>query len=103
MNSGPFLVGAKGFYIKDCIPNFDPKKEEIENVLVWVRLYKLPRKYWDIETLKMIGNKLGVFLKADEALEVNEFNMYARICIQWQSIHPLPKYVELKSIEGVWR
>ncbi|GLJ30001.1 hypothetical protein SUGI_0593110 [Cryptomeria japonica] len=96
-------MGGKGFYIKDLRSNFDPKKEEISQIPLWICLYSLPHEYWDMETLKLIGDKLGGFLKADEALEVNEFNMYARICIQWQAMHPLPQFIELKLGEGVWR
>ncbi|GLJ55487.1 hypothetical protein SUGI_1191560 [Cryptomeria japonica] len=97
----PKLVSPKQQAKKN--PNFDPKKEEIDLVPLWIKLYNLPHEYWDIETLKLIGDKLGGFLKADEALEVDEYNMYARICIQWQVAHPLPQYIELQSGEGVWR
>lgn len=81
LNCVNFLWEVKGF-TKDWKPNFDPKKEEIDSILLWVRLYNLPHEYQDLETLKMIGDKLGVFLKADEALEAKEYNMYARVCIQ---------------------
>lgn len=82
LNSGPFLIRRKGFFIKDWRPNFDPKKEEIDLVPLWIHLYNLPHEYWNIETLKLIGDKLGGFLKADEAVDVVEYNMYAKICMQ---------------------
>ncbi|GLJ36035.1 hypothetical protein SUGI_0723010, partial [Cryptomeria japonica] len=57
-NSGTFLMGSKGFFIKDWILNLTQKKESITEVSRWIRLYNLPHEYWDVETLRMIGNKL---------------------------------------------
>ncbi|GLJ45757.1 hypothetical protein SUGI_0962890 [Cryptomeria japonica] len=70
---------------------------------MWIRLYNLQHEYWNEETFAQIGNKLGTFIKVDEAITSNDYNMYARICIYWQDTHPLPRMVELKTGEGVWK
>jgi len=36
------------------------------SVPVWIRLYSLPLDYWLPESLKVIGNKLGHFIKISE-------------------------------------
>lgn len=102
-NSGPFLMGGKDFFLKDWTPNFNPKTKPIMEVPLWICLYNLSHEYWDEETLREIGNKLGTFVKEDEVILNKDFSMYARICILWQAAHPLPRMVELKSGEGTWR
>ncbi|GLJ09622.1 hypothetical protein SUGI_0112910 [Cryptomeria japonica] len=69
LNRGPSIMGGKGFFIKDWKLNFDPKKEEIDAVPLWIGLCNLLHEYWGTETLKLIGDQLGGFLKANEALE----------------------------------
>lgn len=87
-------MGGMDFYIKDWESNFNPLKTSIDEIPIWVRLYNLPRKYWDIETLK-IGNILGTFIEVDEAIEKKDFSMYARICINWKLFPSLPKAIEI--------
>lgn len=102
MNNDPFLMGVIGMYIKDWSPNFNPKQAALEVVPIQVRLYNFPHEYWNEDTLKVIGDKLGKFLKADEAIERKDFNMYARICIEWKPHPPLPHAVEIRTSEGIW-
>ncbi|GLJ35745.1 hypothetical protein SUGI_0717890 [Cryptomeria japonica] len=51
-NSGPYMMGGKGFYLKDWTPNFNPKEEAIMKTPMWIRLYNLPHEYYNIETLQ---------------------------------------------------
>lgn len=102
-NSGPYMMGGKGFYLKDWTPNFNPKEEVITGTPMWIRMYNLPHEYQNMKTLQQIGNRLGTFVKVDEVIESKDYSMYARLCILWQAEHPLPKIVELRTDEGVWK
>ncbi|GLJ55995.1 hypothetical protein SUGI_1202180 [Cryptomeria japonica] len=82
--------------------NFGGRKFQ-KTLRVRIRLYNLPHEYWNEETFAQIGNKLRTFIKEDEAITNNDYNMYARICIYWQHMHPLPKMVELRTGEGIWK
>lgn len=50
----------------------------------------------------MIGNKLGFYLKSDEAIEKEDFSSYARICIGWKPHLPLPAWLEISTNASFW-
>ena len=76
MFNRPFLMEGVGFFIKDQVPNFNPKQDSIKEILILVRLYNLLYEYWHEETLKALDDKLGKFIKFDETIEKENFNMY---------------------------
>ncbi|XP_057850395.2 uncharacterized protein LOC131060950 [Cryptomeria japonica] len=102
LNNGPVFMGGRGLYIRDWEPNFNPVLAPIEMVHVWLRLYNLPREYWNEDFFQALGNKMGFFIRADEAIETKDFSMYARICIGWKPHYPLPEQVEIITNAGQW-
>ncbi|XP_057852253.1 uncharacterized protein LOC131062575 [Cryptomeria japonica] len=101
-DNGPFFMGGKGLFIKDWKPNFNQLKAHLEEVPIWLRLYNLSREYWNEETFMNIDNKMGFYIKSDEAIEAKDFNMYVRICIGWKPHFPLPNTIEINTNEGCW-
>ncbi|XP_059076516.1 uncharacterized protein LOC131875840 [Cryptomeria japonica] len=103
MDSGLFLMSGVGFYIRDWTPNFIPRQATIEEIPMWIRLYNLPHEYWKEKVFKSIGEKIGRFIKSDEAVDKLSSCMYARIYVMWKLHLGLLKVVEIRSPEGVWR
>ena len=68
---------------------------------IWIRLYNIPNEYWNENTLKVTGNKLGTFVKMDQAVETKDFSIYVWICILWLVAHPLLEMIELIARENV--
>jgi len=62
--------------------NFAPEKETFTSVPVWIHLFSLPIDYWGLASLKLIGDKLGTFIKASEATMQRRYTSCARICIE---------------------
>lgn len=100
MFNGPFLIDGVGFFIKDWVPNFKPKQAKVEEVPIWIRFYNLLHEYWNKNIFKMIGDKLGNFIKEDDAIEQKHLNQYARICIMWKPHTLLPHAIEIRTAEG---
>ncbi|GLJ20083.1 hypothetical protein SUGI_0364500 [Cryptomeria japonica] len=103
MESGSFLMSGVGFYIRDWTPNFDPRQANLEEIPMWIRLYNLPHEYWKEEIFKSVGEKIGRFIKSNEAVDKLSSCMYARIYVMWKTHLGLPKVVEMRSPKGVWR
>ncbi|XP_057873061.2 uncharacterized protein LOC131079170 [Cryptomeria japonica] len=74
----------------------------VEEVSIWLRLYNLAIEYWNEESFQALGSKLGFYIKADEAIESKDFNMYAQICIGWKPNNPLPEQIEIITNAGQW-
>ncbi|GLJ52433.1 hypothetical protein SUGI_1115280 [Cryptomeria japonica] len=87
-------MGGIGYILKEWEPIFNPLKMKFKEVPVWIRIYNLPFEYWDMDTLHSIGDKLGTFIRVGEGVEAKDFNMYARIYINWKLVPPLPKEIE---------
>lgn len=102
LNNGPFFMGGRGLYIRDWKLNFNPIKSPQEEVPIWLRIYNLSREYWNEETFQMIGNKLGFYIKSNEAIEKKYFSTYARICIGWKPHSHLPAWLEINTSVGCW-
>ena len=58
-------------------------------------MYSLPLEYWDEETLKDIGNGLGVFIKVSEETKLRRYTSYARICVHMHVAKALTDSVSL--------
>lgn len=63
---GPYFFNSAGLYLRDWKVRFNPDKEDFNWAPVWIRMYSLPSEYWNEETLKTIGNRLGTFIEVVE-------------------------------------
>ena len=66
LSGGPYMLDGIGFHVCDWWPNFNLETEKVKEVSIWVNLKNLLWEYKDEETLQMIGNSLGVFIKLEE-------------------------------------
>ena len=55
--------------------------EDMTVAPVWIPLFSLSGEYWDLETLRDIGNSLGEFIKVAEQTRIQRFTAFARICV----------------------
>lgn len=78
---GPYFFAIAGLYMWPWTMNFVLKWETFTLVPIWVRLYSLPLDYWKIESLTVIGNKLGRYFKTSEATRMVKYTSFARICV----------------------
>lgn len=59
---GSYFYNSAGLYLTFWKEHFNPDKEDLSIVLVWLCLYSLPCEFWQPEMLANIGNALGVFV-----------------------------------------
>ena len=69
---------------------------------VWIRLFSLPSEYWDLDTLKDIGNTLGEFIKVLEQTKVQRYTSFARICVYMDLSKELSKVISLNWEDEEW-
>ncbi|CAI0451791.1 unnamed protein product [Linum tenue] len=70
---------------------FDPGEGDdvLTNLLVWVRLPKLPMDYYDSVILRDVGNSIGKYVKMDETTRAATRGHFARICVEVDLTKPL--------------
>lgn len=99
---GPYFFNSSGLYLHDWKARFNPDKEDFTWALISIRMYSLPVEYWKEETLKDIGNSLGVFIKVAEETKICRYTSYARICIQMHLTKSLVDSVSLFHDDFEW-
>jgi len=82
--------------------NFVLERETFTSVPFWVRLYSLPLDYWQLESLKVIGNKLGHFVKIPKATMWGKYTSFAHICVDMDISISLLIEIILEVFDEEW-
>lgn len=99
---GLYFYVVAGLYMRPWMINFFLERETFTLVPIWVRLYSLPLDYWQPESLKVIGNKLGHFLKTLEATMRGKYTSFSHICIEMDLSGALPDEIILEVYDEEW-
>ncbi|XP_058775267.1 uncharacterized protein LOC131649522 [Vicia villosa] len=89
MLNGSWFIYDHYLTVKEWRPNFQPKIESINEVVVWVRIAGLPIEYCDSRVLTCFGNRIGRTVKVDKTTMKQERGKYARICVTVNLSKPL--------------
>ena len=60
---------------------FDADREILDKIPVWVWLPGLPLEFWNLTSLKDLGDSLGVFLKVDLSFIKTHRKYVARVLV----------------------
>ncbi|XP_031093091.1 uncharacterized protein LOC115997607 [Ipomoea triloba] len=101
MFEGPWMVLDHYLIVKQWVPNFDPLTDTTEKVLVWIRFPNLPVEYYNILTLRKIGNKLGWTVRVDHTTSLVSRGKFARVYVEIDLTRPLISRFTLE--EKVWQ
>ncbi|XP_074315223.1 uncharacterized protein LOC141651407 [Silene latifolia] len=91
--SGHFLFDNKPLIIRPWKPDIELEKEEIKNVPAWIRLNKLPLKFWG-HSLKKISGLVGKYIKSDTATEEKTRLGFARVMVELQLGQSFPNKIK---------
>ncbi|KAI9082694.1 hypothetical protein K1719_035268 [Acacia pycnantha] len=92
---GPWMIEDHYLIVQRWRPNFNPWKADLQrNVAAWIRLPDIPFEFYNIESLRRIGNLVGKMIKLDRSTSIYEKGGFARICVEIDLQKPLlPSYV----------
>ncbi|KAI9070704.1 hypothetical protein K1719_047332 [Acacia pycnantha] len=64
------------------------------NIICWIRLPDVPFEFYNVESLRRIGNMIGKMIKVDRSTSVYDKGGFARICVEIDLKKPLiPTYL----------
>ncbi|XP_074267269.1 uncharacterized protein LOC141590593 [Silene latifolia] len=98
-HQGHFLFDNKPLIVKPWTPEVELVKHEVKSVPEWVRLHKLPLKFWG-KGIGKISGLIGEFIKCDLATEDKTRLGFARVMIEIQIGSPLPDKVKFLDEQG---
>ena len=76
--------------------------EDMTVAPVWIHLFSLLGEYWDLETLRDIGNTLGEFIKVAEQTKDQRYTSFARINVYLDLSKELPEAINLSLEDEEW-
>ncbi|XP_019236668.1 PREDICTED: uncharacterized protein LOC109216905 [Nicotiana attenuata] len=93
LHNGPWFVLAHFLTVRRWEPKFVASTAQLAYSAIWAHFPELPMEYYDLELLKLVGNKLGQLLKFDTCTSTTTRGCYARICIEIPLAKPLKTHV----------
>ncbi|XP_024159082.1 uncharacterized protein LOC112166461 [Rosa chinensis] len=95
---GPWILAGQTLIVRKWRPDFDPMKEFIGKMALWVRIFGLPIKFFKDFTVAKIGKIIGDVVKVDKLTVGQARGQFTRVCIEVDLSKPLRPFVEVESI-----
>ncbi|KAJ7962302.1 Zinc ion binding nucleic acid binding protein [Quillaja saponaria] len=89
LTNGPWIIVGHYLTMRRWKPEFQPNKERIKHIAVWIQFPELPIEYFQSDFLFEAGGQIGKILKVDKATQDSERGKFARICIEIELDKPL--------------
>ncbi|XP_028792572.1 uncharacterized protein LOC114748366 [Neltuma alba] len=81
LTRGPWIIYDHYLTIRPWEPKFFPERVKIDKAAIWVRLPRVTLKYYDIEALTIIGNRIRETIKVDFNTSCQLRSHDARLCV----------------------
>ncbi|KAI9109079.1 hypothetical protein K1719_019702 [Acacia pycnantha] len=80
---GPWMIEDHYLIVQRWRPNFNPWKADLQcNIAAWIRLPDVPFEFYNVESLRRIGNMVGKMIKIDRSTSIYDKGGFARICVE---------------------
>ncbi|KAI9107368.1 hypothetical protein K1719_021405 [Acacia pycnantha] len=92
---GPWMIEDHYLIVQRWRPNFNPWKADFQCIIAaWIRLPDVPFEFYNVESLRRIGNMIGKMIKVDRSTSIYDKGGFARICVEIDLKKPLvPTYM----------
>ncbi|KAI9107468.1 hypothetical protein K1719_021505 [Acacia pycnantha] len=92
---GPWMIEDHYLIVQRWRPNFNPWKADLQCIIAaWVRLPDVLFEFYNVESLRRLGNMIGKMIKVDRSTSIYDKGGFARICVEIDLKKPLlPTYM----------
>lgn len=80
-------------------PYFSFNADISRNIVVWVRIPKLPPKLCNYQFLKRIGSTIGTLLKIEKLASIHDKGQFARICFELDLDRKLSSHIIIRGVK----
>ncbi|KAI9113491.1 hypothetical protein K1719_015418 [Acacia pycnantha] len=87
--TGPWMVYGHYLTVQPWTPSFKPHDHVINQVIGWIRLPKLPARYYHKSVIRSIGNVFGEVIRVDYNTDSGDRGKFARIAVSLDLTKPL--------------
>ncbi|XP_050877623.1 uncharacterized protein LOC127081409 [Lathyrus oleraceus] len=94
---GPWMIYDRYLKAREWSADFCSVGDAIEQLDVFVRIFRLPIEYYDTKVLTYIGNRFWKTVNVYKNTLLKEIGKYARICVQ---VDLIKLFLAMFSIKG---
>ncbi|KAI9125145.1 hypothetical protein K1719_003761 [Acacia pycnantha] len=87
--SGPWVIFGHYLTVQPWTPSFKPHNHVINHVMGWIRLPKLPARYYHKSVIRSLGGVFGEVIRVDYNTDSGDRGKFARIAVSLDLIKPL--------------
>ncbi|KAI9108931.1 hypothetical protein K1719_020236 [Acacia pycnantha] len=87
--SGPWVIFGHYLTVQPWTPSFKPHNHVINHVMGWIRLPKLPARYYHKSVIRSIGGVFGEVIRVDYNTDFGDRGKFARIAVSLDLTKPL--------------
>ncbi|KAI9086444.1 hypothetical protein K1719_031528 [Acacia pycnantha] len=87
--SGPWVIFGHYLTVQPWTPSFKPHNHVINHVMGWIRLPKLPARYYHKSVIRSIGGVFGEVIRVDYNTDSGDRGKFARIVVSLDLTKPL--------------
>jgi len=85
----PWHVSGLNLVLRRWEPFFDPYSATIQRIDQWVKITRLPLELWEEDTLRLLLQDVGHFIKVDDITLNRSKGKFARVCLNIDITKPL--------------
>ncbi|XP_020673293.1 uncharacterized protein LOC110092929 [Dendrobium catenatum] len=96
---GPGFLLGKPFILQKWSPKFQPKRDELSAIPLWIKIVDLPLALWTPKGISTIASYIGIPLSVDSLTAKRARLIFARVCVSISKDSILPDEIPI-NIEG---
>ncbi|KAI9086987.1 hypothetical protein K1719_031148 [Acacia pycnantha] len=93
--NGPWMIFGHYLTVQPWSPSFRPQDHVINQVIGWIRLPKLPARYYHKSIIRSIGSVFGEVIKVDYNTDSGDRGRFARIAVIIDLTKPLISKIQV--------
>ncbi|KAI9124196.1 hypothetical protein K1719_005496 [Acacia pycnantha] len=93
--NGPWVIFGHYLTVQPWSPSFRTQKHTINQVMGWIRLPKLPARYYHKSIIRSIGSVFGEVIKVDYNTESGDKGKFARLAVTIDLTKPLISKIQV--------
>ncbi|KAI9128706.1 hypothetical protein K1719_000189 [Acacia pycnantha] len=93
--SGPWVIFGHYLIVHPWSPSFKTHEHAINQVIGWVRLPKLPARYYHKSIIRSIGSVFGEVIRVDYNTEAGDRGKFARLAVNIDLTKPLISKIQV--------
>ncbi|KAI9091954.1 hypothetical protein K1719_027889 [Acacia pycnantha] len=93
--NGPWMIFGHYLTTQPWSPSFKPQEHVVNHVIGWIRLPKLPARYYHKAIIRSIGSVFGEVIRVDYNTDSGERGKFARLAVNIDLTKPLISKIQV--------